>query len=181
MVSLDHPNRIEGLVIAESIRRIRRNHALEHSTVSLLLEWGVTPPLGGYSTPGGFFLFGRVPTETAVQAAHEALKLLRDGKRERAISPHCGTNILAGAVMAGLASAMILGSRGEWLRRLPAAVAAATVATIASRPVGNAIQRRYTTMADMTGVEIREITPLWARPGDRFTLHSVHTTFDSVP
>ena len=164
-------------MIAEALSRVRRNHALEHATVAVLLEQGFGPPLGGYSTPGGFLVFGRVPTDAVVQAARDALQQLRDGQHERAVSPYCGTNILTGALLAGLASLLILGRKGSRLQRLPTAVAAIVGTTIVSRPIGNTIQRRYTTLSDMTGVEIRKIIPLWARPGGRFTVHSVRTAF----
>ena len=42
-----------------AIERIRRNYALEHAAVALLLERGAKPPIGGYSTPAGFVLWAK--------------------------------------------------------------------------------------------------------------------------
>ena len=51
------------------LRKIRRNHALEHATITIahskLNEAGV---LGGNSTQWGFFVYGDVPTEVLSQA-----------------------------------------------------------------------------------------------------------------
>ena len=47
----------------ETITQIRRNHALEHGTVAVLMERGVTTPLGGYSTRRGFFILCRASAE----------------------------------------------------------------------------------------------------------------------
>ena len=46
-------------MIQETLRRVRRNHALEHATVTLMLEEGVGGPLGGYSTPWGLLHSGQ--------------------------------------------------------------------------------------------------------------------------
>ena len=166
------------MTLRDVISRVRRNHAIEHATVSLLMARGTRPPLGGYSTAGGFFIFGRATLEEVSQAAHEALARLRDGESGLAVSPFCGTNLVAGALLAGAAAALVMGnSRGKRLQRLPvvgvAAVAAnsrgkrqvfaaplrvhrvaAVAATMLARPVGNALQRRYTTLSDARGVEI---------------------------
>ena len=40
------------------ISAVRKNHGLEHATVSLLLERGTSAPMGGYSVPGGFIIWG---------------------------------------------------------------------------------------------------------------------------
>ncbi len=147
---------------AYPIRRIRQNHALEHATVAILLEMGVPTPLGGYSTSGGFFIFGRASTETVREAANEALARLKSGRSELAVSPYCGTNLATGALLAGLLTTLILGRGKKRLTRLPLAVGAIIGASLVSRPLGNALQRRYTTLADVEGVAISRIRRLWA-------------------
>ena len=160
-------------MLAEAIARVRRNHALEHATVALLLDRGIRPPLGGYSTQGGFFIFGRASTEELSEAAHEALDRLRAGARELAISPYCGTNLVTGAVLAGLVSTLIMGRRKERrLRRLPVVAMGVVGATMLGRPLGMAIQRRLTTLAEMDGLGITGIRPLWS---GRYTVHRVST------
>ena len=162
-------------MIASAIRHVRQNHALEHATVAVLLERGMRPPLGGYSTPGGFFIFGKAPTDVVSNAASDALGRLMEGQKALAISPHCGTNLVAGAVLAGLLSALIMGRRGRRLRRLTAAAVAIIGATLVGRPLGNALQRRYTTFADVTGMEITGTSRLWDQGA--FTIHRIGTRF----
>ena len=160
-------------MIAEVIRRVRRNHALEHATVAVLLERGMRPPLGGYSTSGGFFIFGRASSEEVARAAHDALARMKEGQRELAISPYCGTNLAASAMLAGLVCALIMGPRRNRFRRIPAAAFGIIGATLVGRPLGAVLQRRYTTLADVDGVEITGVRRLWA---GSYTLHRLSTT-----
>ncbi|MCH8826103.1 MAG: hypothetical protein IIB16_04025 [Chloroflexi bacterium] len=161
-------------MIEHIVRRVRRNHALEHATVTLLLERGMAPPLGGYSTPGGFFIFGRVRTGLLQEVVAEALAGLNAGNEDLAISPHCGTNLAAGTLIGVLLANAILGKRRKGrLKRLPLAILGLAVGVALGRPVGNALQRRYTTLAQMGGLEVDRVTSLW--PGDAPGLHRVRT------
>ena len=148
------------------VRRVRQNHAIEHATVAMLLGRGIRPPMGGYSTPGGFLIFAKASTEVMARAAHDALDRLHSGERELAISPHCGTNLVTGALLAGLVSGLIMKrGRGEERRQsFGAAVVAILVATVVGRPLGNYLQRRYTTLADVANIEIVGIRCLWPGP-----------------
>ena len=148
------------------VRRVRQNHAIEHATVALLLGRGIRPPLGGYSTPGGFLIFARASTEVVAKAAHDALDRLHSGERALAISPHCGTNLVTGALLAGLVSGLITkrGRGKERRQSFAAAVVAILVATVAGRPIGNHLQRCYTTLADVANIEIAGIRCLWSGP-----------------
>ena len=161
-------------MLKDAIRQIRRNHALEHGTVAVLLERGVRPPLGGYSTRGGFFILSRASTDLVTEAAFEALERIREGQRKLAISPHCGTNMVAAAVLAGLITATLLSNKGGRLPRVPAVAAAIVGANLLSRPIGNELQRRYTTLADLAGVDIEDVYPLW---NARYAAHRVSTSF----
>ena len=161
-------------MIQETLRRVRRNHALEHATVTLMLEEGVRGPLGGYSTPWGFFIVGNLSTEQLTRIVGEALGSLRAGQSEMAISPHCGTNMAVAAIISGALTRLALGRRksGRW-KRLPLVMGAVVVGAALSRPVGNAIQRRYTTLSEMDGLEVVEVRKAW--PGDAPRLHRVTT------
>ena len=155
-----------------SIRRIRRNHALEHATIAVLLEQGARPPLGGYSTSGGFFIFGSEPTDRVTQAAEQALARLAGGEGELGISPYCGTNLVTGALLSGILSALIMGRGRHRMRRVPHLAVAVLGATIVSRPLGRALQRHFTTLADMNGMEIAGVRRF--RVGS-FTIHRFGT------
>ena len=159
-------------MVREAISRIRRNHALEHATVSLLLARGMRPPLGGYSTTGGFVIFGSTTLEDVSEAASEALVRLQGGESELAVSPFCGTNLATGALLAGAVATLIMGRTEKRLRRLPTAGMAIVAATMVARPIGNAIQRRYTTLSDARDVEIDGVRRVWGGP---FTVHWVST------
>ena len=156
------------------VHRIRRNHALEHATVTLLLERGMVPPLGGYSTSGGFFIFGRVPTDVLQEVVARALADLEGGNEDLAISPHCGTNLATGALIGVLLANAILGKRRQGrLTRLPLAIMGLAVGVALGRPVGNVLQRRFTTLARMDGLTVDRVISLW--PGDAPGLHRVKT------
>ena len=159
----------EGLV--DLVARTRRNHALEHATVELLLEDGLRPPIGGYSMPSGFFIFGRVGTEQLSQKANEALRLLKEGEAQLAISPYCGTNLATSALLAGFLMSVILGpKRRRNYRRLPLAIAVGLGAAIVGRPIGMALQR-YTTLAAADMLEITGVLRLGSV--GEFSLHKV--------
>ena len=161
-------------MIQETIRRVRRNHALEHATVTLMLEEGVRGPLGGYSTPWGFFVVGDLSPQQLGRIVDDALNALRMGRSEMAISPHCGTNMAVTALFSGVLTRLVLGrnKKGRW-KRLPLVLGAVVVGALLSKPVGNAIQRRFTTLSDMEGLEVVSIRKAW--PGERPRLHRVIT------
>ena len=102
------------MMLRDVISRIRRNHAIEHATVSLLMARGIKPPLGGYSTAGGFLIIGGVTLEEVSEATLEALGRLKGGESGLAVSPFCGTNLVTGALLAGAAAALVMGnSKGK--------------------------------------------------------------------
>ena len=140
--------------LRDAINRTRRNHALEHAVVTLLLERGVQPPLGGYSVPSGFFIWSSAPAEAVEAASREALRLLKDGHSGLAGSPFCGTNLIASVLVGGAAAALAAGGqRGFWATARGAAAAVAA-ASVLGKPVGRFLQRRFTTLPDLERVEI---------------------------
>ena len=147
-----------------AIMGARRNHALEHATVALLLEKGIKPPMGGYSVPSGFVVWSRAPAHEISALASQALDLLKEGHHDLAISPYCGTNIAAGALIGGLTASLLRRRGGGLLRNLTAAAAAIAAASLLSRPVGDLLQRRVTTLADARGMEIVSYRQLFERP-----------------
>ena len=141
------------------IVRVRKNHALEHATVAVLLERGSVPPLGGYSLPSGFVIWARATPDDVSAAAREALLLLEEGHSDLAISSYCGTNFVAAALMGGLTSLVVGRGRGLW-PRVRGAAAGLVVASLLSRPVGKFVQRQFTTQADVHGTEITSVRVL---------------------
>ena len=156
-------------------RKTRQNHGLEHATVAILMARGMRPPLGGYSTPGGFFIIGRATTEDVASAAGDALAQMKAGHRDLAVSPYCGTNLATGALLAALISGAIMRRSRSRAGRMRAAALAAIGATLGGRPLGQIIQRHFTTLADVDDLHITGIRRLLA---GRFTLHRVSTRVD---
>ena len=146
-----------------AIERTRRNHALEHATVALLLERGAKPPLGGYSLPSGFVIWAKSEPEAVSDAATEALRLLKDGYGELAISPYCGTNFAASLALGGIAAYLAGRGRGI-LPKLRGALVGIAVAGALGQPVGRLVQRRLTVRADVGGVEIETVRALRDAP-----------------
>ena len=98
-------------MIGAVIGKVRRNHALEHATIAVLLaRHGLGLQLAGHAAPGGFYISGNVTAAQVGSAAEEALVRLQGGERHLALSPLCGTNIVLGGGLAGLASLAVLGS-----------------------------------------------------------------------
>ena len=147
-----------------ALDKTRRNHGLEHATVALLLERGVSPPMGGYSVASGFVIWSTASPEIVSDTAQEALRLMKSGRSDLAVSPHCGTNLVVGAVIGGLAALIASGGkRGFWAGARGAA-AALVASTALSRPVGNFVQRHFTTLPDVERVEIGATRQLLKRP-----------------
>jgi hypothetical protein len=145
------------------VRRVRQNHAVEHATITLLMARNRALHLiGGRSNHRGYYIFGAVETEALHAAASEALIRLQHGEAELAIHPNCGTNLVTTGFMAGLATftATAISRRRQdgLLDRVAVAVLAATVAVVASRPVGLRLQRDVTTLADLDDVRLESIT-----------------------
>ena len=146
-----------------SIDRIRRNHALEHATVSLLLERGTAPPAGGYSAPGGFLIWSKTDPHVITDTARDALQLLNEGHSDLAISAHCGTNFVAAAILGGLAASVAGRGRGLW-PLIRGAAAGLIVAGTLSQPVGKFMQRSFTVKSDPGCTEIRSARVLMRSP-----------------
>ena len=144
------------------IARIRRNHALEHATIHVLTQRNPRRYFVGRTTTGGFYLFGEVETEEVAAAVSEALARLRRGEHDLAVHPRCGTNLATAGLLAGLFSfvAMSGRSKSSRLAKLPKVLLAATIAVIAAQPLGLALQQYVTTLPEVEGVTVKEITRL---------------------
>ena len=133
------------------IDNVRRNHALEHATVSVLLARHGPQRLAGRAAGNGFFFLGEVTSEELTDSAREALSRLQRGEATLAVSPLCGTNIaMAGLLAAGAATMSLSRGRG----RFGNAFSAAMVGVVLSQPLGRFVQKHITTRADLDNVEV---------------------------
>jgi hypothetical protein len=140
--------------------RIRRNHALEHATLAVLVKRGAKGLLAGYSTASGFWLLAPVSGSEVEEAAQQALDRLSAGESRLAISPSCGTNLAVAALLAAGAVRVVEARRRRKRVGWQVNAAALLGAWIVSRPLGEAIQRRFTTLSNVTGVRIAGVRTL---------------------
>jgi hypothetical protein len=142
------------------IDRTRRNHGLEHATLTLLAHKIRGLSLVGRSTPNGFYLYGAVSTEAVTEAAHEALQRMRNGEANLAVHPNCGTNFVTAGTAAGVAAYLgFLGAnswRSRW-SRIPIVALFCTVALIFAQPLGLMLQQHVTTSGEVGDMEIVSI------------------------
>jgi len=139
------------------IENVRRNHALEHATVSLLISrLGPELRLVGRASGDGFFIYGRVPPDLLADCASEGLARLQRGESFWAVTSLCGTNIAAAGILASLSTMAVLGN-GQRRERLGNAMIASMFAVVAAQPLGRWLQRHITTNADLADTTIVSI------------------------
>ena len=161
-------------MLGNTLADVRRNHALEHATISVLLgKVGQNTRLVGRATSDGFYIYGNVPPEVIAGSATEALARLKRGESRLAVSPLCGTNLVVAGVLAGLASMLAVGNRSR-LERLPTVLTAAVLAVVSAQPVGRLVQKHVTTSADVEGLEIVGVS---RRGGGVVPLQKVETVY----
>src|SRR3972149_11075566 len=101
-------------MIKKTVDAVRRNHALEHATVSILMgRLGPGVRMVGRATQSGFYIYGDVPTDRLEEAAAEGLARLKRGEAGLAVSPLCGTNLAVAGLLAGGSSPLAVGTRGR--------------------------------------------------------------------
>ena len=141
-------------------RILRRNHALEHATIVVMMEREPGRRLSGFSTEDGFFVQGVRSIEEVESAAKEALGRLRDGEKRLAIHRNCGTTIVsvnlltAVFFLASLGLGLYLGWPVYML------ILGSLLLAFALRvPLSLFLQRFVTTDSDLTNAEVG-----WAEP-----------------
>ena len=140
------------------IGTVRRNHALEHATITVLLrKIGHDVRMVGRATGDGYFLYADVPTPLLEESTREALARLKGGEGYLAVTPLCGTNIAVAGAMTALAATLALGSGPNRAEKLPNAILASMLAVVAAQPVGRLVQRYLTTSPDLADTEIVDI------------------------
>jgi hypothetical protein len=166
-----------GLIDSPLLKKIRRNHSLEHATVHVLQQRLGRVALVGHSDWHGFTLYGSVDTAEVKLAAHEALRRLRQGQADLAVHPRCGTVIATTGIMTALAALLAVSIDRNSRRRfhwgnLPTVMLATTAAAILAQPIGMAIQERYTTDPDPGNLEIKNVI---LKPAANLIVHRVET------
>ena len=167
---------IQPLLDTPFVRRVRRNHGLEHATIHIMSRKVPRLSVVGRSDGHGFFLYGNVPTEIVKASAQEALERMRKGESNLAIHPNCGTNLVTAASLSAAAVlAALIGSereRGGKLARLPLMLTGIMAALLLSQPLGMQLQRNITTSGDPADLQIVSVS---LRRRGKMTIHRVET------
>jgi len=152
---------LQAVLDVPFIRRIRRNHGLEHATIHLLARRVPNLRMVGRSDAGGFWLYGEVDTEQVREAVYSALERMRAGEHKLAIHPNCGTNLITMAMLGTVATfATLAGSERERfgkLSRLPLLMIGLLASTVFGQPLGMRIQKYVTNLGDPGDLEIVSI------------------------
>jgi hypothetical protein len=129
-----YPRQLKAII---GNRILRRNHALEHATIVVMMEREPGRKLNGFSTDEGFFVQGVRSLEEVDGAAREALRRLRAGEKGLAVHRNCGTTIVAANLLAAIffLAALGIGLYMQW-------------------PLYLLLQRFVTTDADLTNAEV---------------------------
>lgn len=157
------------------VSRTRRNHGLEHATIHVLSDRHKNFSAQGNSNHRGFHLniYGDVSEDDVRAAVEEAHRRMKAGDRHLAVHPNCGTVLLTTAAMGALASQTAFGleqrrqgrrhmNLNVFLNGLPGAIVAGVISLILSRPVGMALQEKFTTDGDLRDLEVvsvRKVSP----------------------
>jgi hypothetical protein len=135
---------------------VRRNHALEHATITIVSERNPEIQLRGRANRRGFYIYGEVDTDLLRSAIDEAMRRLREGESELAIHPRCGTNLAVAGILSGLSAALAAQLRPRQ-NRFSYAILASLAALWVSPGIGTATQRYVTTLADLGDLSVEGI------------------------
>jgi hypothetical protein len=144
---------------------LRRNHALEHATIVVMMEREPGRRLNGFSTDDGFFVQGVRSLAEVESAAREAIRRLQNGERGLAIQRNCGTTIVAANLLAAVffLAALGIGLYLGW--NLYLLILGSVVLAFALRvPLSLLLQRFVTTDSDLSNAEVGWVEP--AKPAD---------------
>ena len=144
---------------------LRRNHALEHATIVVMMEREPGRKLNGFSTDDGFFVQGVRSISEVESAAREAMRRLQNGEKRLAIHRNCGTTIVAANLLAAIFFLVALGLGLYFGGNLYLMILGSVVLAFALRiPLSLLLQRFVTTDADLSNAEVGWVEP--AQPGD---------------
>ncbi|MDP9426352.1 MAG: DUF6391 domain-containing protein [Actinomycetota bacterium] len=146
-------------------RILRRNHALEHATIVVMMERSPRRKLNGFSDDDGFFVQGVRSTDEVDSAAREALRRMRAGEKGLAIHRNCGTTIVAANLLAAVffLGAVGLGLYMSWPLYLMI-LGGIALSLLLRVPLSLLLQRFVTTDTDLTNADVGWVEP--ARPQD---------------
>lgn len=158
------------------INSTRKNHALEHATMTILAQRYKSVRMMGHSNPGGFVLLADLPTEIVTEAVLEAKRRLENGEPNLAVHPNCGTNLVVSSLAGSVAAFGVLGllgSKGKntWWHYLLALFVAVPTFKLA-KPLGPKLQKYLTTDPATQDMAVQMVTS--QKTGNSF-VHFIRT------
>ena len=154
------------------INKIRRNHAVEHATVAVMVEDGLHGLVAGYATSNGFWLFSKAGNQEVMNASKNALARLCHGENNLAVSKNCGTNIALTVIMTDLAFQLYRRVTKSKSSDLGPRILIAAASIAISNPLGLKIQQYFTTLSDVSQVRIIKVN---SYKFGKMYLHKVNT------
>ena len=144
-------------------KTLRRNHALEHATIVVMMEREPGRRFNGFSDDDGFFVQGVRSKEEVDSAAREAARRLKAGEKKLAVHRNCGTTIVAANLLAAVffLVALGIGLYLGWSVYL-LILGGIALSLILRVPLSLLLQRFVTTDADLTNVEVGWVEPAGA-------------------
>lgn len=142
-----------------TIRRIRRNHALEHATAHMLAKRVPNLKVSGRASVDGFALLCDVPQEKIEESVHEAIRRMKQGEAKWALHPNCGTNLVATSFLTTSAGAIGLsGDKKPIGDKFSRTMILMIFALMFSPAFGTQLQKHFTTKGDLGDLEFVDIT-----------------------
>ena len=143
------------------LSNIRRNHGLEHATLTLLSKKIPDKSFAGHSDAKGIWIVGDVSTDLLLETAQQALARMKGGESGLAVHPNCGTNFAtAGVIVGTLTWLATLGSPNNFKKKLdrwPTLVLLVTGGLILAQPLGLKVQEKVTTSGKPGNLVIKQI------------------------
>jgi len=159
------------------IRKVRRNHALEHATFHMLSRKQKDMPIAAHSNNNGFIVIGNVPTDVLESAVKEAITRLQNGESQWALHPNCGTNLATAGGLTTFSGWLGFGRRKKLtLDRISWTMTLMLVSMLVAPSLGTRIQEHITTKGDIGDLEFLQITRRELKLGNRSVVtHAVIT------
>jgi hypothetical protein len=138
---------------------LRKNHALEHSTINVIEERYGPQRLSGQAAEDGFYIYGAVDPVVVEAAARIGHGRLLAGEKDLVVHKRCGTTIAAANFVSSAAFlALLLATRHFTFLNV---VLALIIANLIGPLLGTALQRLVTTSWDVRDREIVGIEHSW--------------------
>lgn len=165
---------------------IRRNHALEHGTIQMLLRtYGKGKGISGRARPGGFRVAGAKNQDDIERAFTGFLALPQSERLELAVADRCGSMPIIAQGLGVLLLLATLCTVAVW-RPQPSEAgillgAQFLLFLLGRRPLGRFLQARRLLALDFSSARIQRIDKLEPGPAERSPVFFVHTEIMSSP